>query len=536
VIIKELLLKLGLDIDSASFAEGHAVGEALEKGLEKVVDWAIEATEKFKELFVQTGELAHELEVMAQETGLSTDALQELQFAANMTGVGTDQLNTNIFFLSRSMDAARRGSEQQAAAFAKLHVKVTGANGKLRDTDEVLMDLADRFADLPDGLEKTHLAMEVFGRSGARVIPLLNKGADGLREIREEAVKLTDEQIEAGVEFTLLQKQIQAYMEGTWHQVAADVLPIFNQILKRTLEWWRLNQQLVRQRLTQVIRGIATAISYLSSVVKFLADNVEALTGILIGAAAAWALVNVAAVKAAIATTAAWLVAAAPFIVIAGVLTALLLFLDDIKRFREGRESLLGLWAQTIEEWQKPNDKDPWWLAAIKELVIWMEKALGIADKLGVAGDKASKRGEKQRQSAGEARDPMTGAAIPAPFIASNVDLDEEERKNPNSYNAKFNRAWKATGSEYEGVKAGLGFGPYGKDIIAPSAAVASAAVPQEMASYPNQSRSVVVNQSNTVNISAPGAVANDLIPIIDDRFEKLQDGVHEDTLAAVSR
>ena len=44
----------------------------------------------------------------------------------------------------------------------------------------VMMQVADAFKKMPDGAEKAGLAMKLFGKSGADLIPLLNEGADGL--------------------------------------------------------------------------------------------------------------------------------------------------------------------------------------------------------------------------------------------------------------------------------------------------------------------------------------------------------------------
>ena len=47
--------------------------------------------------------------------------------------------------------------------------------------------IADKFAVMKDGSEKTALALDLFGRAGAKLIPMLNEGSAGISELQEEA-------------------------------------------------------------------------------------------------------------------------------------------------------------------------------------------------------------------------------------------------------------------------------------------------------------------------------------------------------------
>ena len=47
----------------------------------------------------------------------------------------------------------------------------------------MLKDVAAVFKDMPNGAEKSTLAVQLFGRSGLDMIPMLNKGADGIADL-----------------------------------------------------------------------------------------------------------------------------------------------------------------------------------------------------------------------------------------------------------------------------------------------------------------------------------------------------------------
>ena len=64
------------------------------------------------------------------------------------------------------------------------------ADGHLKDTRALIAEVADKFAGYADGASKTALAVELFGRTGAELIPILNGGAAGFADMDEQARKL----------------------------------------------------------------------------------------------------------------------------------------------------------------------------------------------------------------------------------------------------------------------------------------------------------------------------------------------------------
>jgi hypothetical protein len=52
------------------------------------------------------------------------------------------------------------------------------------------LQAADGFAHMPDGVEKTRLAIALFGRSGKDMIPMLNLGSQAIRDMMDAADRL----------------------------------------------------------------------------------------------------------------------------------------------------------------------------------------------------------------------------------------------------------------------------------------------------------------------------------------------------------
>lgn len=133
---------------------------------------------------------ADKIAKLSQSTGVSVERLSALSHAADLSGVNIDTLGRSFGLLSKNMAIARDASDKTETAFEQLNIRILNNDGTLRSTNDVMNDVADRFRGMEDGAQKTALAMEIFGRSGAELIPLLNAGSDGLRAMEEEAHRL----------------------------------------------------------------------------------------------------------------------------------------------------------------------------------------------------------------------------------------------------------------------------------------------------------------------------------------------------------
>lgn len=127
---------------------------------------------------------------MGQSSGLGTQKLSEYAHAANLSGLSTEGLARNIGMLSRNMLDTAAGTGEAHRAFAALGISVNDAAGSLKGADQIMGEVADRFAGMEDGAGKTALSMLIFGRGGRDMIPMLNQGSAAINEMREEAKRL----------------------------------------------------------------------------------------------------------------------------------------------------------------------------------------------------------------------------------------------------------------------------------------------------------------------------------------------------------
>lgn len=125
-------------------------------------------------------ESAVRLKEMSEQTGLSVAILSDMQREAQITGVSMGSVGEVAAKLGRAMWNAQEGLKSSKDAFKAMGVAVTDAHGRLRSSDAVLMDVAKSFVHMQNGAAKSAIAMQLFGRSGSELIPMLQRlGEEG---------------------------------------------------------------------------------------------------------------------------------------------------------------------------------------------------------------------------------------------------------------------------------------------------------------------------------------------------------------------
>ena len=177
----------------------------------------------------------------AQSAGMQVDEFSKLAYAASLSDVEVGALGTSLGKLAKAMSATAGGAGGPAAeAFKALGISVTDANGKLKSSGDVLSEVAGKFKWYEDGAAKTALAIAIFGKAGAAMIPLLNQGAEGIKEAGDEAERyglvLDRKTVVAAEAFNDNLKRMSAISQGMWTQVTAQMLPAFSNLSQVFLE------------------------------------------------------------------------------------------------------------------------------------------------------------------------------------------------------------------------------------------------------------------------------------------------------------
>lgn len=361
--IRELITRWTFDIDDKPLKEVEGKFSEL-TGSVKTLAVGIAGVSAtifgFVKLSANAGE---EVGKLSDKFGISAQAFQELQFAARGEA---EALTASLGIFSKNIIAAKEGTEAQAGAFKKLGISIKGPNGQLKTTEQLITESADGFAKMENGAEKTTLAMTLFGKSGADLIPFLNQGSDEIARLRQEAIDsgavLGDDAIAGAAAFNDSLDDLMNTIKGIGVSFAADLFGPVGDIIKQFKVWIIQNRKLIGQRLSEVIKGLA---SFLSVAVKFSIHLIDAIVGltevfgglgnvlkwvgigfaiftggqILAGIGGLILMINKLGMAALLANAKALILP----LLIGAAIVALGLIIEDIVAFFQGRDSVTGI-------------------------------------------------------------------------------------------------------------------------------------------------------------------------------------------------
>lgn len=352
--VADLFARLSLKPDVKSFEMGDKLLTRVKQGIAGLaayasINWA-------KGLINQTVELGGKIADLSQQVGVPIEQLQQLGYAAKLSGGSMESIGSSLGRLSKKMFDASKGSAEASKTFSRLGVKIKNSDGSLRASADVFTDLADAISKLPEA-EKAGAAMDVFGRSGKDLLPLINEGKEGIQALREEFVELgaqiSEEDAKALEAYGDEVDKVGVAFEGIRNQLVIGVLPYLKEMVETWVQWFKLNRLIIKQRIDtllkilvpifklvakfagiafDVIGGLIDLIYDWGRNLKWFWDNFQVAIG---GAIGMFLALKAASISAALASAAAW---ALPLAAIA----AIALVGNSIFRWAQGKDSAIG--------------------------------------------------------------------------------------------------------------------------------------------------------------------------------------------------
>lgn len=232
--VREVLAYFGIEVDTEEMKKAdHEVEGFIEKvkGIGEAIVVAF-AVEKVKEFVFGMAEMAEKLELQAISLGTSTGALQEWQFAASMVGVGADQLAGAMMRLEKASGGGGKGAGK---GLQTLGINAMDAAGKTKPVTELMDEVADKIQKIEDPAKRTQAAMQIFGKTGAKLIPLLEQGSKGIKKFRDEVKELgggmSEDFIKKSKEMLQNSKRLNLAWQSFKVTVVGELLPPITELI-----------------------------------------------------------------------------------------------------------------------------------------------------------------------------------------------------------------------------------------------------------------------------------------------------------------
>jgi hypothetical protein len=360
-VVDELVTLLSFKTSPGTEKAIKSIKDGISTLKSEVTKWAATATAAgaaTSAFLLSASDKAIELQKLSQSTNLSTDSLQQWQYAAEAVGASSAAVTSDLESLLKTMSSPIPGELNMELMM--LGVSVHNASGQLRGADEVLKDVGDKLNKMSSAR-----AVQWAERVGISndTLMLLKQGRQGLSELFEEAqlvgAIIPEDAINRGAELSKSIKTLKTVFQALGNSIALSFAPNLKKVVDNFKQFLINNADFVRQGLGVVIDGVSRGfgrfwdilvkikdgfVALLQPMQPFLKnmDAVKVVAGLVTGALAGFlalmapAIIQFAAVGAAI----------------AGVS----LVIEDFITWLQGGESVIGDIVNAFSNWM---DKFP---------------------------------------------------------------------------------------------------------------------------------------------------------------------------------
>jgi hypothetical protein len=129
-------------------------------------------------------EFGDEIGKLKTKLNTSAEATSELVAVAKQFDIEIGDLSVSLRKMQVSISEASSGNKSMIETFQALGLKIEDIR-RLKPEDQFI-EIAGAIASLRDPTDRARAATDLFGRSGAELLPLFSQGAAGIRQARDE--------------------------------------------------------------------------------------------------------------------------------------------------------------------------------------------------------------------------------------------------------------------------------------------------------------------------------------------------------------
>lgn len=249
---------------------------------------------------------------LEDKTNMSAESASRLLAVGEFVGLATEEMSGAMAKMSKTAYTAAKAIETAAASgnisqdvFTKFGIQILDSNNRLLSAEQILSNVTEKHRAMANGVEKTAMEMEIFGRSGAKLNDLLNLTDDQFQAVYRSAEKtglvLDHKTTQAFEDAEFEINAAGQAMKGLAVSVGAQMLPQFKALAEGTrdvAEWFADLSDEQRTVITVSLEA-AAAISALSLAIQGVSALAGPYIGILNSIAGAYDALKISALGAA---------------------------------------------------------------------------------------------------------------------------------------------------------------------------------------------------------------------------------------------
>lgn len=251
----------------AEIAGGLGLAQGIEALGSKVFQFGKDSINAFQDV-------GKEVKLLQRYTGDSAEEMSKLRFAAEESGVSAETLAMALGKMSKA--ASTTAGEKK---FDAIGVSVKDLNGHMKSSSDIFTEVADKLGGMENGVTKTNAIMQIFGRSGMELAPLLNQGAAGIAKFKEEAQKfglvLSQDNLDAVKANVMAHREFHAAIEGMQVQLGQFLYPALTAVTKAFSEIVPIIAQGLKPAFEAIGFVLNPVVTLIQNGTKYIVDLME---------------------------------------------------------------------------------------------------------------------------------------------------------------------------------------------------------------------------------------------------------------------
>lgn len=178
--------------------------------------------------FAETGS---ELGDMSERTGVAASSLSALGYAAGQSGASLEDVEGGLKKMQKLLGSAAGGSKEAAGSLAKLGLS---ADTLLKmSPEQQFKTLSAAIAKIKDPTLQAAVAMEIFGKSGTTLLPLINSDIEAtIARAKELGLVMSDADVAAAKELDDAMVTLKSTFKAIYTTIGAAVAGPLTQFVK----------------------------------------------------------------------------------------------------------------------------------------------------------------------------------------------------------------------------------------------------------------------------------------------------------------
>ena len=235
-------------------------------------------------LATKAGNAADRLLDLSSITGMTTDEIQKWERVTTVAGVSLDTVTNASQKFTKSLDVMGEESNKGRAALGELGMSLEQVKGM--NADQRMDAIVESLGKIEDPTERARLGTDLLGGSWKEIAPILDVGADRLKDVKDNANIISEEDLNKANEFRIKMDTMKEKAGVLGMELGVKLIPVFDKFFA----WIEKYIPIIEEKTDLAFKVIGEAIVKVGTAVtktkEFFTDHWEVLAPILAGVAA----------------------------------------------------------------------------------------------------------------------------------------------------------------------------------------------------------------------------------------------------------